>query len=106
LQPFLDLGKVSDRQKVFKIMEEYYDMVLGLGGSTCGEHNDGRLRAPFLPKVYGPEMYEVFRQVKKIFDPFGTLNPGVKIDVTLKDVAPLLRQEYSMKHLADHLPRT
>lgn len=106
LQPFLDLGKLSDRQKVFKIMEEYYDMVLSLGGSTCGEHNDGRLRAPFLPKVYGPEMYEVFRQVKKAFDPYNTLNPGVKIDVTLKDVAPLLRQEYSMKHLADHLPRS
>ncbi|HET9411343.1 MAG TPA: FAD-linked oxidase C-terminal domain-containing protein [Candidatus Saccharimonadales bacterium] len=106
LQPFLDLGKLSDRQKVFKIMEEYYDMVLSLGGSTCGEHNDGRLRAPFLPKVYGPDMYEVFRQVKKIFDPFNTLNPGVKIDVTLRDVAPLMRQEYSMQHLADHLPRT
>ncbi|HKX73092.1 MAG TPA: FAD-binding oxidoreductase [Candidatus Saccharimonadales bacterium] len=106
LQPFLDLGKISDRQKVFKIMEEYYDMVLKLGGSTCGEHNDGRLRAPFLPRVYGQEMYEVFRQVKKAFDPYNTLNPGVKIDVTLKDVAPLLRQEYSMKHLADHLPRS
>ena len=87
-------------------MQEYYDMVLKLGGSTCGEHNDGRLRAPFLPKVYGQEMYEVFQQIKKIFDPFGTLNPGVKIDVTLKDIAPLLRHEYSMKHLADHMPRT
>lgn len=106
LQPFLDLGKIGDRQKVFTIMEEYYDMVLAMGGSTCGEHNDGRLRAPFLPKVYGPEMYEVFREVKKIFDPFGTLNPGVKIDVTVKSVAPLLRHEYSMEHLADHLPRS
>lgn len=106
LQPFLDLGKTVDRQKVFKIMEEYYDMVLQMGGSTCGEHNDGRLRAPFLPLVYGKEMYEVFRYVKKIFDPFGTLNAGVKIDVTLKDLASMLRREYSMEHLADHLPRT
>lgn len=106
LQPFLDLGVLGDRQKVFKIMEEYYDMVLKLGGSTCGEHNDGRLRAPFLPKVYGEDMYKVFQAVKKAFDPYGTLNPGVKIDVTLKDVAPLLRNEYSMKHLADHLPRS
>ncbi len=106
LQPFMDLNVLGDRQKVFKVMQEYYDMVLSLGGSTCGEHNDGRLRAPFLPKVYGREMYEVFQQVKKIFDPYGTLNPGVKIDVTLKDIAPLLRHDYSMKHLADHLPRT
>ena len=106
LQPFLDLGAIGDRQKVFKIMEEYYDMVIKLGGSTCGEHNDGRLRAPFLPKVYGPEMYKVFQEVKKAFDPYGTLNPGVKIDVTVKDIAPLLRSEYSMQHLADHLPRS
>jgi hypothetical protein len=44
---------LGDRQKVFKIMDEYYNMILSMGGSTCGEHNDGRLRAPFLPKVYG-----------------------------------------------------
>jgi FAD/FMN-containing dehydrogenase len=106
LQPFLDLSKLGDRQKVFKIMDEYYSMVLELGGSSSGEHNDGRLRAPFLPKVYGAEMYELFRQVKKIFDPFSTLNPGVKIDVTMRDLVPLLRDEYSMKHMADHLPRT
>jgi FAD/FMN-containing dehydrogenase len=106
LQPFLDLNVLGDRQKVFKLMDEYYNMVIKMGGSTCGEHNDGRLRAPFLPKVYGPEMYEVFRQVKHIFDPYNILNPGVKIDVTLKDLVPILRHEYSMEHLADHLPRS
>lgn len=105
-QPFLDLNVVGDRQKVFKIMDEYYGMVLKLGGSTSGEHNDGRLRAPFLPKVYGPEMYQVFQDIKKIFDPYNILNPGVKIDVQLKDLVPILRHEYSLAHLSDHLPRT
>lgn len=106
LQPFMDLNVVGDRQKVFKLMDEYYNMVISMGGSTCGEHNDGRLRAPFLPRVYGPEIYELFRQVKHIFDPYNTLNPGVKIDVQLKDLVPILRHEYAMEHLADHLPRT
>lgn len=106
MQPFLDLSKMSDRQKVFKLMEEYYDMVLSLGGSTSAEHNDGRLRAPYLPKVYGQQMYDLFGQVKKIFDPYGTLNPGVKVGVTLKDVVPLLRHDYTLEHIADHLPRT
>ena len=106
VQPFLDLSKTGDRQKVFKLMQEYYAMVLKLGGSTAGEHNDGRLRAPFLPHVYGPEMYNLFTQVKKVFDPFNTLNPGVKVNVVLKDLVPMLRQEYSIRHLADHLPRT
>lgn len=106
LQPFLDLGTLGDRQKVFKIMEEYYDMVIAMGGSTCGEHNDGRLRAPYLQKLYGPELYEAFAAVKKACDPHGTLNSGVKIGVNVKDLVPLLRNEYSMEHLADHLPRS
>lgn len=106
MQPFLDLSQVGDRQKVFKIIDEYYNMVIELGGSTSGEHNDGRLRAPYLEKMYGKEIYALFKKVKKAFDPYGTLNPGVKIDVKLEDIRPLLRQEYSMDHLYDHMPRS
>jgi len=106
MQPFMDLSKLGDRQKVFKIMDEYYELVLSLGGSTSGEHNDGRLRGMYLPKVYGEEMYQVFQDVKKIFDPHNMFNPGVKVNVNREEVTKLLRHEYSMDHLADHLPRT
>lgn len=103
LQPFLDLSQLGDRQKLFKLMDEYYKLVLGLGGSTTGEHGDGRLRAPYLPQLYGNEIYALFQKVKQIFDPYGTLNPGVKIDVKIDDIKPLLRQEYSMEHLSQYL---
>ncbi len=106
MQPFLDLSQVGDRQKVFKIIDDYYNLVISLGGSTSGEHSDGRLRAPYLKKLYGDEMYELFQKVKQIFDPYGTLNPGVKINVTLEDVKPLLRYEYSMDHLHEHWPHS
>ena len=106
MQPFLDLSQLGDRQKVFKIMDEYYDMVLKLGGSTAGEHNDGRLRAPYLPKVYGEEIYKLFEATKKIFDPKNILNPGVKIGVTREDQVAALRREYNMDRLGHHLPRT
>lgn len=106
MQPFLDLSQLGDRQKVFKIMDEYYSMVLKLGGSTAGEHNDGRLRAPYLPQVYGEELYKLFEATKKIFDPKNILNPGVKIGVTREDQVNALRHEYSMDHLGQHLPRT
>lgn len=106
LQPFMDLAKLGDRQRVFKLMDEYYDMVLALGGSTTAEHNDGRLRAPYLQKAYGDEMYQLFVQVKNIFDPFGTLNPGVKIGSTKEALGEIMRHDYSVLHLADHLPRT
>ncbi len=105
MQPFLDLSQVGDRQKVFKIIDEYYSLVISLGGSTSGEHNDGRLRAPYLKQLYGEEVYEVFNKIKTIFDPHNILNPGVKMNVTIDDIKPLLRNEYSMDHLYDHLPK-
>ncbi len=106
LQPFLDLATLGDRQKVFKIMDEYYDMVIKMGGSTAGEHNDGRLRAPYLPELYGKEVYKLFEATKKIFDPHSILNPGVKIGVTKEDQLRELRHEYNMDHLGHHLPRS
>lgn len=106
MQPFLDLATVSDRQKVFKIMDEYYTMVMQMGGSTAGEHNDGRLRAPYLPLLYGQEMYKLFEATKKIFDPYNILNPGVKIGVSKEDQLRELRHEYNMDQLGHHLPRS
>jgi FAD/FMN-containing dehydrogenase len=106
MQPFLDLSQVGDRQKAFRVLDEYYNLVISLGGSTSGEHGDGRLRAPYLQKMYGPEGYALFGKVKQIFDPYNILNPGVKLNVTLDTIKPLLRSGYSMDHLYDHLPRS
>ncbi|MDB5186041.1 MAG: hypothetical protein JWL85_564 [Candidatus Saccharibacteria bacterium] len=106
MQPFLDLSQVGDRQKIFKLLDDYYTMIIEMGGSITGEHNDGRLRAPYLLPMYGPEVYELFQKTKQIFDPYGTLNPGVKVDVSIDDLKPILRQEYSLDHLYDHLPRS
>lgn len=106
MQPFLDLSQVGDRQKAFKVIDEYYSLVINLGGSTSGEHNDGRLRAPFLSQLYGQEVYALFQKVKQIFDPYNILNPGVKINVSLNDVKPLVRNEYDITRLLDHMPRS
>lgn len=104
MQPFLDLGQVGDRQKIFRVVDEYYKLIIGLGGSTSGEHGDGRLRAAYLPALYGQDVYSLMQKVKQIFDPYSTLNPGVKINVSLDDVKPLLRDSYSQDKLYDHLP--
>ncbi len=104
MQPFMNLSSQVDRKKMFELMNEFYRLVIEMGGSTCGEHNDGRLRAPYLKRLYGEHLYGVFEDVKKVFDPLNIFNPGVKIGVSLKDLPRQLRKEYSMKHLADHLP--
>ena len=104
--PMLDLGEVGDRQTAFRLLAEYSALVVSLGGVTSGQSNDGRLRGPYLEKVYGSEMYDLFTKVKNIFDPYGTLNPGVKVGVSLDDIKPLLRKDYSLEHAYDHMPRT
>jgi FAD/FMN-containing dehydrogenase len=103
LQPHLDLAQVGDRQKAFRIADEYYKLVISLGGSISAQHNDGRSRAPYLPLQYGKEAYGLLQKVKLIFDPYGTMNPGVKINVTLEDTRPMLRQDYDLAHLHQHL---
>ena len=103
IQPFLDLSEIGDVQRVFKLLQDYCKLVADFGGSTSGENNDGRLRAPYLKDLYGEEVYGLFAQVKQIFDPYGIMNPGVKINVTLDDIKPLLRTEYSNPHLYQHL---
>jgi len=106
MKPFLDLSSIGDRQRLFKLADDYYDMIIKLGGSTSGQHNDGRIRGPYLEKMYGKETYNLFVEVKKIFDPFGTMNPGVKVGVDKKGLMGIMRKSYSVNHLYDHMPRT
>ena len=106
LQPYLDLSKKTDVDKLFKIAGEFHDIVKGLGGSTSGSHNDGLMRAPYLRTLYGDKMYELFEQVKAVFDPLNIMNPGKKLGVTEEIQRDNLRTEYSLKRLYDHLPRT
>jgi FAD/FMN-containing dehydrogenase len=106
VQPFLDLSQTGDRQKLFRLMEEYYPFVAKLGGTTSGEHGDGRMRAPYLSEVYGADLYDVMKKVKTIFDPHNILNPGVKFGTSTDDLKSMLRSEYSLDHLNMHMPRT
>lgn len=99
MQPFLDLSKATDRGKIFDLMNDFYQMILELDGTTCGEHNDGLTRSPYLRDLFGSEIYSLFKKVKNIFDPYHFLNPMKKIGVELEDVKKLVRDEYSMKHL-------
>jgi FAD/FMN-containing dehydrogenase len=105
VQPYLNLAKLTDRQKCFQIMDDYYAMLAKLGGSMSGEHGDGRLRGPYLEQFYGKKIFKLFIEVKKIFDPQNLLNPGVKTDASKAESMALLRHEYSVAHLSDHLPQ-
>ena len=104
LQPLMNLSSAKDRGRILDLADEFYKLVIKMGGSTSGQHNDGIMRAPYLKRLYGAEMYRLFEEVKQIFDPLGILNPNVKIGVTEEYAATKMRHDYSTAHLHDYLP--
>lgn len=56
------------------------EIVIGLGGALSGEHGDGLARSVWNGKLFGPELYQAFRDLKQIFDPHNRLNPGKIVD--------------------------
>lgn len=61
-------------------IEEAADVTLKYGGSFSGEHGDGQSRAALLPKMFGPELIQAFREFKALWDPLNRMNPGKVVD--------------------------
>jgi FAD/FMN-containing dehydrogenase/Fe-S oxidoreductase len=75
-----DLKSEPGIKKFRSFLDEASDLVLELGGSLSGEHGDGQSRAELLPKMYGAELIEGFREFKSIWDPDWKMNPGKVVD--------------------------
>ena len=88
--PLMDMEDPRQRALIPEISRQVYDLTLKFNGSLSAEHNDGLIRGPYLKKMYGPEVFELFRQVKRIFDPNNIFNPHKKTDADLA---------WSMAHL-------
>ncbi|MDD5318878.1 MAG: FAD-binding oxidoreductase [Candidatus Pacebacteria bacterium] len=82
--PLMDFKKESERAKIVPVSEKVYDLIIQYGGSITAEHNDGIIRTPFVEKMFGPEMYQLFVGIKHIFDPLNIFNPGKKVGGTIK----------------------
>lgn len=75
-----DLESAEGIRKYRQFIEEAADVVLEYGGSFSGEHGDGQARAALLPKMFGPELMQAFRDFKAIWDPTNKMNPGKLVD--------------------------
>jgi FAD/FMN-containing dehydrogenase/Fe-S oxidoreductase len=63
-----------------EFMDRAADIALAHGGSLSGEHGDGQARGALLPKMFGPELMQAFRDFKRLWDPTNHLNPNKMID--------------------------
>lgn len=75
MRPFLDVGNPDDVKKMQALAEDLYAETLKVGGTISGEHGEGLSRTWYAQRQHGP-VYEVFRSVKRMFDPQNILNPG------------------------------
>ncbi|GAA2857007.1 FAD-binding and (Fe-S)-binding domain-containing protein [Streptosporangium fragile] len=86
-----DLARYAD------FTRDMVEAVLSRGGTLKAEHGTGRVMAPFVRRQYGDELYKVMREVKRLCDPRGTLNPGVVLtdrdDAHLRDLKSVVTVE-------------
>jgi FAD/FMN-containing dehydrogenase/Fe-S oxidoreductase len=75
-----DLESESGIRNFREFLDRATDIVLAHGGSLSGEHGDGQARAALLPKMFGPELMQAFREFKAIWDPLNKMNPGKLVD--------------------------
>jgi FAD/FMN-containing dehydrogenase len=79
VNPLVDVSAPDWRVRVVALLDEVAALTARLGGTLSGEHGDGRLRAPLLPRVWSGEALTRFAAVKRAFDPDCLLNRGAKI---------------------------
>jgi glycolate oxidase len=58
------------------VQEDIYRLALSLGGTITGEHGIGAIRRKYLPMAIDGAQMEIQRQIRRVFDPNGILNPG------------------------------
>lgn len=80
IRPLINLKTVEGVQRMEGIASDIADLVLQFGGALSGEHGDGRVRGVFNERMFGPRLYQAFRDLKRAFDPQGILNPGKIVD--------------------------
>ncbi|MEU6117525.1 FAD-linked oxidase C-terminal domain-containing protein [Streptomyces sp. NPDC047117] len=80
VRPFLDLTDPHQQKTMRAVAEEVKDLVAEYGGVNSSEHGDGLARSEFNRELFGPDLYEAMRRVKRIFDPENRMNPGKIVD--------------------------
>lgn len=77
--PLLDFSSKLTPKLITKMADEFFALATDLGGSICGEHNDGIIRTPYLTKMFSKPMMNLFATLEHAFDPQDIFNPGKKV---------------------------
>ncbi len=91
-----DLESEPGIRKFREFIDHAADIVIALGGSISGEHGDGQARGALLPKMFGAELMQAFREFKALWDPENRMNPG-KMMEPANHPAPIYQPEDNLR---------
>ena len=80
IRPLINRRRAAEVARLPDIARFAAGLVKSYGGALSSEHGDGRTRSWLNEEFYGPALYDLFRQVKHIFDPHNLFNPGIIVD--------------------------
>lgn len=66
----------TNPKEIMKMSKEYFKEVIKMKGTITAEHGDGLARSEFIKNQYGVKNYQIFIEIKEMFDPGKILNPG------------------------------
>ncbi len=102
IRPQVNLKQKDGLRQMRQLAERSLALVKEYGGTITGEHGEGFVRGEFSHDLYGSELIQAFKEVKELFDPSYTLNPGKIINPPRMDDSSLLR--YGMNYQATQAP--
>ena len=70
-----DKNDIKQMEDGHKAIEEIFQLVVDMGGTLSGEHGIGTAKAPYMSIAFTDVEMELFRSIKKAFDPNNILNP-------------------------------
>ncbi len=91
VRPILNMKEQKGADQMRSIVEETLEMVREYKGSHSGEHGDGISRSEFHEPMFGKRMVQNFEEVKNLFDPRGTFNPGKIVEAHKMDDRAIMR---------------
>jgi FAD/FMN-containing dehydrogenase len=94
-RPLLRLARPADKQKMFKLLDEYAQLVGKLGGDFVALDGEGRVKTRHARALMHEDVVKLFDEIKNIFDPYGILNPGVKQQIEPRTIVSSIRSDYS-----------
>ena len=67
--PLMNLHEQKSHDIIGELSVKVYELIHEFKGTITAEHNDGLIRTPFVKMQYGEEVYKLFEETKKIWDP-------------------------------------